>query len=284
MNKPTHLYHYTSIEGLAHILKSRQIRFSRLDLLDDMTEGQSLDLVDWRKFFFVSCWTDNVEESIPLWNLYTPDMKGVRIKLPIDMFKKFVIDLTEVPKCVNIVDTSKAPKGAVVTVYSYLPYEKMHGENYFVLPPSFAADRWPFPVEYTDDANKLNQNLIDFNESTQNSEIRSFEVAKYKKKVWAFQGEWRFRLYCHHAAPRSLKNKLSEKEYFDLMVEKLKDMREGIPMEYFFMELDDNAFKNIEVLLGPKVEPAHEIIVRSLTNNYCGATILRKSNLTGQIR
>lgn len=35
---PDFLYHYTSIDGLAHILSSKKIRFSRLDALDDINE------------------------------------------------------------------------------------------------------------------------------------------------------------------------------------------------------------------------------------------------------
>lgn len=41
------------------------------------------------KYVNVSCWTDDTEESIPLWNLYTPNMKGVRIGLPKFPFRKY---------------------------------------------------------------------------------------------------------------------------------------------------------------------------------------------------
>ena len=40
------------------------------------------------KFVYVSCWTEDSEESIPLWNLYTPNMHGVRIRMPEFPFKK----------------------------------------------------------------------------------------------------------------------------------------------------------------------------------------------------
>jgi hypothetical protein len=53
---PQRLYHYTSIPSLAMILKARKIRFSRLDLLDDLTEGITEDFLEYRKFCYVSSW------------------------------------------------------------------------------------------------------------------------------------------------------------------------------------------------------------------------------------
>lgn len=52
------LYHYTSIETLALILKT--IRFSRLDRVDDPDEyAFSGDGVTPAHYCFVSCWTKN---------------------------------------------------------------------------------------------------------------------------------------------------------------------------------------------------------------------------------
>ena len=81
------LYHYTSIENLALILKNKTIRFNRLDRVDDIEESSIYEkTVPMGKYTFVSCWTDNEEESIPLWKMYTPQMKGVRIAMDYDMF------------------------------------------------------------------------------------------------------------------------------------------------------------------------------------------------------
>lgn len=284
MKKPDYLYHYTSIEGLAHILHSRQIRFSRLDLLDDLTEGQSKDHVDWRKYFFVSCWTADAEESIPLWSMYTPSMKGVRIKLPTDMFKKYPLDTSKVPSFIQLADTSSAPPRADIKIMSYLPYDKLHGEDYFVMAPCFAEKLWPFPVEYTENEDILNQNLITYDPEKGQSIIRSFEVAKYKKRVWAFQNEWRFRIYCHNAAPRSMKDKMTTQAYFELMLKELASLEKGVSQEYFFMELNDDVFDDMNIVLGPKVNASHEIIVESLIKSHCPKANLAKSRLTGLIR
>jgi len=284
LSNPEHLYHYTSIEGLAHILESKQIRFSRLDLLDDVTEGQSKDPVDWRKYFFVSCWTADSEESIPLWSMYTPDMAGVRLKLPTEMFKMHILNLEDIPDFIQLADTSAAPEGANISIRCHMPYEKLHGEDYFVMTPCFGKDVWPFKVDYTNNEEQLNQNLISYNKETDQTSVSGFEVAKYKKKVWEFQNEWRFRIYCHNAAPRSLKNTMPKDDYCNLMIKELSNLGTGISQKYFFMELAQDALDNLEVILGPKVDPAHKIIVNSLIKNYCPNANLLQSRLTGQIR
>lgn len=84
-----YLYHYTSLETLALILKNKTLCFNNLLNVDDIEEARTTDMGDFGKYVYVSCWTDDSEESIPLWNLYTPDMHGVRIKLPKFPFKKY---------------------------------------------------------------------------------------------------------------------------------------------------------------------------------------------------
>ena len=130
----------------------------------------------------------------------------------------------------------------------------------------------------------LRSNLISTEIATNRTSIRAFEVAKYKKKVWEFQNEWRFRIYCHNAAPRSLKESMPYEEYYNLMLKELSSLGKGVSQKYFFMELDQDALYSLEVLLGPKVAPAHRIIISSLINNYCPDATLKQSRLTGEIR
>ena len=77
MNKE-YLYHYTSVSSLAMILKSKNIRFSPLSVLDDKEE----QMHNYSKYVFVSSWTDDELESIPMWKMYSSPTEGVRIKLP----------------------------------------------------------------------------------------------------------------------------------------------------------------------------------------------------------
>ena len=54
--------------------------------VDDMEEASVEDFSEFGRFCFASCWTKDNFESIALWNLYTPNMGGVRIRLPQDLF------------------------------------------------------------------------------------------------------------------------------------------------------------------------------------------------------
>lgn len=84
------IYHYTSIDSLALILKNRTLRFTRLDHVDDLEEAKvEQSQYDLAKFLFVSCWTENGEESITLWKMYSGGETGVRIGVEKDMFEGY---------------------------------------------------------------------------------------------------------------------------------------------------------------------------------------------------
>lgn len=51
------LYHYTTIDTLALILKNRTIRFNRLDKVDDLEEKVVSCGVNLGQYIFASCWT-----------------------------------------------------------------------------------------------------------------------------------------------------------------------------------------------------------------------------------
>ena len=56
-NEIEYLYHYTSIEKLALILKNRTIRLNPLDKMDDLQEQKTADVENIGKFVFISSWT-----------------------------------------------------------------------------------------------------------------------------------------------------------------------------------------------------------------------------------
>lgn len=89
MKMNEYLYHYTSIETLALILKNRTIKFNNLMNVDDPEEAETKDLGLFGRHCLVSCWTRSSEDILPMWNMYTPEMKGVRIKMRMNPFKKY---------------------------------------------------------------------------------------------------------------------------------------------------------------------------------------------------
>ncbi|MFC1493635.1 hypothetical protein ACFL6O_06690, partial [candidate division KSB1 bacterium] len=70
---------------------NRNIRFNRLDCLDDLTESRRISGVNFGHYFFVSCWTFSEEENIPQWHMYTNEMTGVRLSFKKDLFKKVLL-------------------------------------------------------------------------------------------------------------------------------------------------------------------------------------------------
>lgn len=84
-----YLYHYTSLETLALILSNKTIRFNNLLYVDDIEEAETNDMGKFGRIAYVSCWTDDERESIPLWNMYTPNMHGVRIRMKKFPFKRY---------------------------------------------------------------------------------------------------------------------------------------------------------------------------------------------------
>ena len=63
---PEYLYHYTSLETLALILENRTLCLNNLAYVDDLDEVKTSDMGLFGRFFNVSCWTSDGNESIPL--------------------------------------------------------------------------------------------------------------------------------------------------------------------------------------------------------------------------
>ena len=122
------IYHYTSIDTLALILKNKTIKFNRLDNnLDDLVEGKITSKgVRLGHYGFVSCWTEESAESIPLWKLYTNNGIGVRIALEKDMFKDYCY-----PDIVEIGDVRFNAKSSGWKI-TKTPIEDMFNPNYMV--------------------------------------------------------------------------------------------------------------------------------------------------------
>lgn len=57
--------------------------------MDDLQEKEASDIKNIGQFCYVSSWTDDETESIPMWNMYSTLDSGVRIKLKSNPFKLF---------------------------------------------------------------------------------------------------------------------------------------------------------------------------------------------------
>lgn len=271
MKELTYLYHYASIETLALILNNKTIRFSSLSKVDDIEEQGTADFGDLGRFVFVSCWSNDSEESIPLWNLYTPDMTGVRIRLPINPFKT----------------TKIQPDGKYIKE-SYSTHPALTNEMLFaygcILNPPYIADLCQ--IEYTDDSDKLNRNVLSetttktktengFKTSTER-QINIEDLGIYKSKKWSFQKEYRYKFFITPWTFRDLEAVKKAEDHVNLF-DQLRT--KSLTKDFFDLDLDEVAIKDMEILIGPRANQAEKQIIHSLVSDLNPSAVIKESEL-----
>lgn len=264
------LYHYTNIETLALILKNRTIRFNRLDRVDDLEEGftESAGLKPGL-YTFVSCWTENPEESIPLWKMYTDKGVGVRIGLNKDMFKKYLY------KNGDIINGEKI--SVDIPHYKPISPQKLLHSNYFIL-PNFNDGVFFKRIEYVPDVTKalIDSNAID-KAGEQINQMQTSKWGIYKHIRWSFQQESRFTLIIF---PKSDSISLGNPQLSEWLQNAL-NRGETPPITHLDMDLDEEILKSIEITLCPNMTDANKIIVESLCKTYLNGIQPKVSSLSG---
>lgn len=235
------IYHYTSIETLALILSSKKLRFTRLDLLDDRKEVNGAPP---KKHIgaYVSCWTENKEESIAQWSLYT-NMKGIRI----EMDKEFY----------HIYEHGENR----YKVHSPIHPNHLGINGNIIVPPLLENPKGFYTkVEYWEDFKekkragfrtwdnvKTRVVTLDYTPETYDA------LVKYKDPIWKFQEETRFfivMLPCGKRLPK-----------------------------FYDMEIKQVVLDNIRVRLNPDCSKSDNIIVSSLLKEFTRNGSVKLSNL-----
>ena len=260
------LYHYTSIESLVQILENKSIKFNNLTACDDLDEAESEDLGRIGKYVFVSCWTREEKESIPMWSQYSGNMSGVRIGM-----KKYPFKLRRI-------ENKYGPP-----FDSYLNYEKYYNENKM----SFALNQPTFVnVEYVEEDSKIKPSIIidgtieDLKKfirgETSRCELSFESIGKYKRTCWDFQQECRYKIF---GMPMGIKDmddpngKVAlekQKEY----VRRILDDSYVPGYQALYIDLDETAIKDMEFVFGPRMNASEKILLKTylksigLENNY----------------
>lgn len=266
-----YLYHYTSIENLLLILKNKTLAFNSLQNVDDLEESDSKDIQQIGKICYVSCWTDDESESIPMWNMYTKNMQGVRIKLKKFPFKKY-----------NFKQGDYYFKNDAET---FIDYEKLYNEN----KTTIAGEPELVKVIYTNDEDLIYPTIKTIKEEIKKlsdgriqkniSKNYSFKIlGRYKRKNWEFQNEVRYIITMSLWSMKELENCKNANDHSKL-IERLEDNKYKAPYNLFFLELENEALENLEILLGPKTSEAQEEMVKLIVEKYCPSAKIIKSKL-----
>lgn len=271
------IFHYTTLDSLAMIMSSRSIKFNRLDKVDDLEERTEPSKVKLWQYLFVSCWTENPEESIPLWRMYSGNAHGVRIGMDIDMFEDIIVGGNNVP--VNI-----SHEGLLVRK---IPVQDFFRKDYFVLP---AAVRYIergkdtlfyCHVDYVDDVNEKTKDAYQLTKTDAihaSSHISFGEIGKYKNKRWAFQEETRFRLVVMPFNPI-----FCNPDIVSTIAVNAFHQSKPVPISEYFLKLRTEALNNMEITLHPNATASDRVIVDALCAKYAQGATIKESELRDRV-
>lgn len=275
------IYHYTSIESLALILKTGKLRFSRLDGVDDVREAQSHSGVDFGKYFFVSCWTSLAEESIPQWHIYSNGMRGVRIGFPLYPFNSIPLQAPPNWKGINIADE----------VISPLPFHELFGESYFIFPMFMKKEHFASQVNYVDDVHNFYLESVrrneDYAKNLDELKILNLTGLPFTKSLdWRFQKEYRFSLFIAPAQGLRLDKEYSVEDLdaFSRYVSHAFRNNLDPGINYIDLPISLDALHDMEIRLGPLITEGDALCVDALVAKYQPCAKIEHSALKNTIR
>lgn len=267
-----YLYHYTSIETLLLILKNKTLALNSLLNVDDLEEKETEDIKNFGRFYYVSCWTDEADESIPMWSMYSKNMTGVRIKMKKYPFKIFKY------KC--------GEYGFKEDAQGYINLEKLYEDNKGMVVINGLK---LFQVAYTDNRKLLYPKIETISDNSRNYGVN--KLGRCKNTSWSFQKEWRYGIFISPWGIEELKDTLNIQKYTfeelcikqQLLVNRLKDEKVLPPYNRYYMELSDEALENMEILLSPKMTEAQEEIIKMIVDKYNPRAKIVKSKLKDKV-
>ncbi len=277
---PDYLYHYTNVDSLALILKNRSIRLNSLDKMDDLQEQMSTDKQNFGKFVFVSSWTADGTESIPMWRMYTPKQRGVRIKLPVNPFIEYSPTVAEVAHFTNSVykgDGSSSPEFKTI-----IPTEDIFSGEFSLA--NYATNSQLFEVKYTDNEELLKPTVLKIIDDK--FLISLSDIGIYKNTYWEFQKEWRYRLiFLPISTPKLIQEQMQGKneEMARLQMRTLSGQA-SLSFNYYDLYIRDACFSDMSVTLSPDISESAKIFVELLIKEYNPDCTIKQSVLTNLIR
>ncbi len=277
-NVPEYLYHYTDIDTLALILKHHTIRLNSLDKMDDKQEQMSKDRQNFGKFVFVSSWTDDAVESIPMWRMYTPKGRGVRIKLKTNPFESYPMDAKAAAQALNISNIQDNGKPSFNLI---IPTQTLFNSQYTIF--NYSENQQLAKVLYTDDEEILNPSVLYLDEDGARVELS--RLGWYKNTYWSFQKEWRYRLLITPIKLNVLMKKGVSGDYGELadFIQTANRGMAALPFNYYDLRIRDDCYKDMSIMLSPDITESSKTIVTTLVEKYNQTCAIEPSELTNLI-
>ena len=264
----SYLYHYTSLETLAKILQYKSFRLSSLSTVDDMNEGKTRDFGNLGRFVYVSCWTEKESESSSLWSEYT-QKKGVRIKLPVDIFPT----VSEFPNLPSPFGANLEGLPGMLKLDYTKGIKELESEKGVIIMPR-KVDL--FPVTYTEDPLLLNLSVS--SGEGERLEINQSLIGRFKvKSSWHHQSEWRYKVFL---LPFSIDDfyKFNSEGTFG---EKIHGLRNSdiVPFTYFDLPVDIEKFKDMEIVMSSLLNEEEVAMVNELVLEYNPTAKIKNSTI-----
>lgn len=260
------IYHYTTLGTLALILKSKAIRFNRLDNMDDLQEGSvKSNGMRLGQYVFVSCWTEDEKEAIPMWHLYTKKGCGVRLSMDCDMFPDYE------GTSVKLGDLTLSLKGK-----SKIPIDNIANMEYFVA-PAFMNNSFYRKVVYVDDVSEMVQSA--YKNDGLGITLRTGDIGTYKNRIWQFQNESRFVINIFPWTNGHFDVSANHRGFHPVDLQTNAEL----PIKEYDLPLKENVFEELEITMSPDFSYANEILLNSLVKEYAPKALVKESELKGMV-
>ena len=276
---PDYLYYYTDIDTLALILKNHTIRLNSLDKMDDKQEQMSKDKQNFGKFVFISSWTEDEVESIPMWRMYTPKGRGVRVTLKTNPFKNYEIDPDVFAKALGITNVSGDGASNFKLV---IPTEHYVNDIFTVF--NYSENNQLVKIVYTDDERLLNPTLLLSDQKGTSIEIG--KLGLYKNTYWSFQKEWRYRLLFSPIPLKSTLLKGLSGDYSELakFAQMSLNGTASLPFNYYDLYIRDDCYADMSIVLSPDITESARMFANMLVEKYNPQCTIEQSVLTNLIQ
>ena len=269
---PEKLFHYTSLESLALILRNQTLRLMPLTGMDDPQENLTRDIANLGKFFFASCWTDDRDESIPMWKMYASLESGVRIALPANPFQRHPATKESLAAATGFpLNHIEVESGSSTLI----PIEDL--ARGLMTPYTIEGKGLLQKVIYTSDKSRLEPTISSI---IGDQAFLSFnDFGRVKNKKWEFQHEWRYLMPIFPF--ELLGNPETAQSRFSLMVSRLINGTLAPACSYYDLRLDSECLQKIEITPSPRMSAGNLVLLNTLLAHHGLSSRIRESELVG---